>query len=126
MAQPGLGSYSFENLNRGSEYFGVIVKQSEPDSIALISEMCKFPRLPAEVIDLTMDEIPAPTQSEIALHLPGSQSQSDEDQVSLPSVDDVRSGSEYDEEEEEAPSFCKCLIISLNSWHNILRRAQAL
>ncbi|CAH0029149.1 unnamed protein product [Clonostachys rhizophaga] len=104
--QPGLGSYSFENLTRGSEYFGVIVKQSEPDSIALISEMCKLPRLPAEVIDLTMDEVPAPTQSEITLHLPVNQSQSDEDQVSLASIDDVRSGSEYDDEEEEAPSFC--------------------
>ncbi|CAH0059083.1 unnamed protein product [Clonostachys solani] len=55
IVQPGLGSYSFENLNRGSEYFAVIIKQNEPDSIALISQMCKVPRLPAEVIDLTVD-----------------------------------------------------------------------
>jgi hypothetical protein len=123
MVQPGLGCYSFENLNRGSEYFAIIAKQNEPDSIALISEMCKVPRLPAEVINLTVDEIPALTQSEVSPRSLESQSQSDESQVSPVSVDDVQSGSEYSDEEDEAASFCKCLMVSLNSWYNVLRRA---
>ncbi|CAH0005082.1 unnamed protein product [Clonostachys byssicola] len=87
-------------------YFAMITKHNEPGSIALFSETCKVLRLPAEVVDLTMDEVPALTQSAISHHSLESQSQSETSQVPLISVDNVSSRSEYEKEEEGAPSFC--------------------
>ncbi|VUC24627.1 unnamed protein product [Clonostachys rosea] len=105
MVEPGLGSCTFENLNTDSDYFAVLLKQTEPDSIALMSGMCKAPRLPPAVIDLTLDEAPTPTPPAKSVPAPEEQSDGEESAASHVSVKDVSSDEESDDEEEQSPSY---------------------